>query len=140
VVSPETEALLVPAGTYVLVKRISAKEEQRRVSAAVFDPRHVPCERVGFENHLNYFHQSGGGLPGDLARGLAVFLNSTLLDIYFRQFSGHTQVNAGDLRNLKYPSRQQLEALGRHITDSLPAQDDLDAILEKELIEFHGKA
>jgi adenine-specific DNA-methyltransferase len=132
-VGPETEALLVPAGTYVLVKRISAKEEKRRVSAAVFDPRHVPCERVGFENHLNYFHQNGGGLPATLARGLAAFLNSTLVDIYFRQFSGHTQVNAGDLRNLKYPGRQQLEALGQMVSDSLSAQDELDAIIEKEL-------
>ncbi|HYO59862.1 MAG TPA: hypothetical protein VEU50_44590, partial [Archangium sp.] len=132
-VDPETEALLVPAGTYVLVKRISAKEEKRRVSAAVFDPRHVPCKRVGFENHLNYFHQKGGGLPATLARGLAAFLNSTLLDIYFRQFSGHTQVNAGDLRNLKYPSRQQLETLGQNISDSLSAQDEIDAIIEKEL-------
>ncbi|HEX8436020.1 hypothetical protein, partial [Archangium sp.] len=132
-VDPETDALLVPAGTYVLVKRISAKEEKRRVSAAVFDPRHVPCERVGFENHLNYFHQNGSGLPATLARGLAAFLNSTLLDIHFRQFSGHTQVNAGDLRNLKYPSRQRLEALGQHISDSLSTQDELDAIIEKEL-------
>ncbi|HYO64891.1 MAG TPA: Eco57I restriction-modification methylase domain-containing protein [Archangium sp.] len=132
-VHPETDALLVPRGTYVLVKRISAKEEKRRVSAAVFDPRHVACERVGFENHLNYFHQQGGGLPETLARGLAAFLNSTLLDTYFRQFSGHTQVNAGDLRNLKYPSRQQLETLGQNISDSLPAQDELDAIIEKEL-------
>jgi adenine-specific DNA-methyltransferase len=133
VVAPETDALLVPAGTYVLVKRISAKEEKRRVSAAVFDPRHVPCDRVGFENHLNYFHQNGGGLPAPLARGLAAFLNSTLLDTYFRQFSGHTQVNAGDLRNLKYPSRQQLETLGQNISDSLSAQDEIDAVIEKEL-------
>lgn len=130
---PETDALLVPTGTYVLVKRISAKEEKRRVSAAVFDPQHVPCKRVGFENHLNYFHQQGSGLPTPLARGLAAFLNSTLLDTYFRQFSGHTQVNAGDLRNLKYPSRQQLETLGQNISDSLPAQEELDAIIEKEL-------
>jgi adenine-specific DNA-methyltransferase len=132
-VDPETDALLVPAGTYVLVKRISAKEEKRRVSAAVFDPRHVPCERVGFENHLNYFHQRGGGLPAALARGLAAFLNSTLLDVYFRQFSGHTQVNAGDLRNLKYPSRQQLETLGQNIADSLSTQGEIDALIEKEL-------
>ncbi|NOJ82335.1 BsuBI/PstI family type II restriction endonuclease [Myxococcus xanthus] len=133
VVAEETAAVMVPAGTYVLVKRFSSKEEKRRVVAAVFDTAHVPCERVGFENHLNYFHQEGCGLPDVLARGLAAFLNSTLLDAYFRQLSGHTQVNAGDLRNLKYPSRQQLEAVGRLITDSFPAQENLDALLEKEL-------
>jgi adenine-specific DNA-methyltransferase len=41
---------------------------------------------------------------------LAAFLNSTVLDVYFRQFNGHTQVNATDLRNLRYPSRSQLES------------------------------
>ncbi|NMO22692.1 adenine methyltransferase [Pyxidicoccus fallax] len=136
VTAPETEAAMVPAGTYVLVKRFSSKEEKRRVVAAVFDTAHVPCVRVGFENHLNYFHQEGCGLADELARGLAAFLNSTLLDAYFRQLSGHTQVNAGDLRNLKYPSRQQLEALGRHIPDAFPPQDELDALLEKELFSM----
>jgi hypothetical protein len=37
------KTLLVPAGTYVLVKRFSTKEERRRVVAAVFDPADVPC-------------------------------------------------------------------------------------------------
>lgn len=134
----ETEPLLVPAGTYVLVKRISAKEEKRRVSAALFEPQRIPCEQVGFENHLNYFHQDGRGMTPLLARGLALFLNSTLLDTCFRQFSGHTQVNAGDLRSLKYPDRQQLENLGRHVSDTLPAQKVIDTLIEKELFSDAG--
>ena len=55
---------------------------------------------MGFENHLNYFHKKGRGIDMPLARGLAAFLNSTLVDAYFRQFNGHTQVNATDLRSL----------------------------------------
>jgi adenine-specific DNA-methyltransferase len=43
---------------------------------------------------------------------LAVFLNSTAVDEQFRLFSGHTQVNATDLRLLKYPSREILICLG----------------------------
>ena len=41
-VAPDTESLLVPAGNYVLVKRFSAKEERRRVTAAVCDPNRLP--------------------------------------------------------------------------------------------------
>jgi adenine-specific DNA-methyltransferase len=67
---------------------------------------------LGFENHLNVFHSGKQGIPEDLARGLAVFLNSTALDEQFRRFSGHTQVNATDLRLLKYPSRETLTRLG----------------------------
>lgn len=53
---------LIPNEPYVLVRRFSAKEEKRRVVAAVHDPCRVPCERIGFENHLNYYHRKGGGL------------------------------------------------------------------------------
>ncbi len=81
--------------------------------AAVFDPALVPAPKVGFENHLDVFHVRGAGLGTDLARGLAAFLGSAFVDAYFRQFNGHTQVNASDLRSLRYPSKAALEELGR---------------------------
>ncbi len=126
-----SDDLLVPAGHYVLVKRFSTKEEPRRVVAAVYDPAHVPGDRVAFENHLNYYHLQGSGLPATVARGLAVFLNSTLVDSYFRQFSGHTQVNATDLRSLRYPAWNKLVALGRRIGKSFPAQEELDRLVDE---------
>jgi adenine-specific DNA-methyltransferase len=125
------DELLVPAGYYVLVKRFTTKEERRRVVAAVYDPTRVPAERVAFENHLNYYHIRGSGLPATLAKGLAAFLNSTLVDVYFRQFSGHTQVNATDLRSLRYPKRENLIALGRRIGESFPEQEELDRLVEE---------
>jgi adenine-specific DNA-methyltransferase len=132
-VLPGADELLVPKGTYVLVKRFSAKEENRRVVAAVYDPHRIDAERVGFENHTNFYHVKGHGLPSSLAKGLAGFLNSTLVDLYFRQFSGHTQVNATDLRNMNYPTRQQLEELGSQIEKGFPTQDVLDKFLEEIL-------
>jgi len=131
---PRTDDLLVPIGHYVLVKRFSAKEEPRRVVAAVFDPALVRTDQVAFENHLNYYHQHGRGLPPALAKGLAAFLNSTLVDSYFRQFSGHTQVNATDLRSLRYPAKEKLVALGRRVGKRLPAQMDLDRLVEQVVL------
>ncbi len=126
-----SDDLLVPAGHYVLVKRFSAKEEPRRVMAAVYDPARIPGDRVAFENHLNYYHLRGSGLPSTVARGLAAFLNSTLVDSYFRQFSGHTQVNATDLRSLRYPAWNKLVALGRRIGKRFPAQEELDRFVDE---------
>jgi len=123
------EDLLVPQGHYVLVKRFSTKEERRRVVAAVYDPERVPSDRVAFENHLNYYHIRGSGLPVTIAKGLAAFLNSTLVDSYFRQFSGHTQVNAADLRSFRYPARDKLVAIGRRIGKSFPDQQELDHLV-----------
>ena len=67
---------------------------------------------VGLENHLNYFHKNGKGLDLTLAFGLSIFLNATIVDTYFRQFNGHTQVNAGDLRMMHYPDIAKLTQLG----------------------------
>jgi adenine-specific DNA-methyltransferase len=128
---PRAEDLLTPEGYYVLTKRFSAKEERRRVVAAVYDPTRVASGRVAFENHLNYYHVRGSGLPVTVAKGLAAFLNSTLVDTYFRQFSGHTQVNAADLRSLRYPGWNSLVALGRRIGKSFPPQEELDRLVEE---------
>lgn len=132
--TPRVDDLLVPAGHYVLVKRFSAKEEPRRVVAAVYDPERVPSDRVAFENHLNYYHLRCAALPTTVAKGLAAFLNSTLVDSYFRQFSGHTQVNATDLRSLRYPAWERLVALGRRIGKSFPGQQELDRIVEEVIV------
>jgi adenine-specific DNA-methyltransferase len=66
--------------------------------------------------------------------GLAAFLNSTLVDSYFRQFSGHTQVNAMDLRSLRYPACDQLLELGRRIGQRFPTQEDLDRLVEEVVL------
>ena len=129
--SDQTEDLLVPAGYYVLTKRFTAKEERRRIVGVIYDPTRIDAPFVGFENHLNYFHSRGRGLPPDLARGLAVFLNSSLLDQYFRLFSGHTQVNAADLRRMRYPSKEQMLRLGCEMKTALPDQQGIDAALER---------
>jgi adenine-specific DNA-methyltransferase len=121
-----TSDLLVPRGFYVLVKRFSAKEERRRVVAALLEPGDVPTEAVGFDNKTNYIHRAGRGLPEDLARGLTVYLNSSAVDAYFRLFSGHTQVNATDLRRLPIPDAVGLVKLARACID-LGSQENVDA-------------
>jgi adenine-specific DNA-methyltransferase len=108
----ETEKWLYPKGFYAVVRRFSSKEERRRIVSTIVDPNGLPGEVLGFENHLNVFHQSRRPLPEYIARGLSVFLNSTAVDKYFRRFNGHTQVNATDLRLMKYPDRESLVRLG----------------------------
>jgi adenine-specific DNA-methyltransferase len=131
--------LIVPNGTYVLVKRFSAKEETRRIVAAVCAPDKIPTSGpLAFENHLNYYHANGGGLSRSVALGLASYLNTTAVDQHFREFSGHTQVNATDLRRLRYPPREALERIGRQIGESFPLQADLDSLVELVLTRHYG--
>lgn len=129
----DTRPWLVPSGVYLLTKRFTSKEERRRLVACLFDPDSVEAEWLGFENHLNYFHTNGRGLERDLAVGLFAFLNSTVVDQYFRRFSGHTQVNASDLRKLPYPDRDILLAIGRNMTALDLSQTEIDEYISKHL-------
>jgi tRNA1(Val) A37 N6-methylase TrmN6 len=118
VLNADTQKWLYPNGFYVVVRRFSSKEEKRRIVANVISPNAFDAPLLGIENHLNVFHRAKHGLPEDLVHGLAAFLNSTAIDEYFRRFSGHTQVNATDLRLIKYPSRDALIELGRWARES----------------------
>lgn len=122
---------LMPRGWYALTKRFSSKEERRRIVSFVVDPDKLPFDQYGFENHLNVVHSGKRGLTEDLARGIALFLNSTVVDMHFRTFSGHTQVNATDLRSMRFPSRTVLEHFGRWSKANPSAdQEQIDRIVE----------
>ncbi len=127
----DTEKWLYPNGFYCVVRRFSSKEEKRRIVASVVEPGtfgDVPV--LGFENHLNLFHEGKRGLPEALARGLAVFLSTTAVDENFRRFNGHTQVNATDLKLMKYPSRETLIELGEWaMQQGMLTQEQIDAKL-----------
>jgi adenine-specific DNA-methyltransferase len=129
----ETRPWLVRSGIYLLTKRFTSKEERRRLVACLFDPETVEAEWLGFENHLNYFHANGRGLDRNLALGLFAFLNSTVVDQYFRRFSGHTQVNATDLRKLAYPDRKTLQVMGAELKRLDLPQDKIDDLVAKHL-------
>lgn len=130
----ETEKWLFPNGFYCVVRRFSSKEEKRRIIASVVEPdAFSDTEMLGFENHLNVFHEGKHGLPESLVRGLAVFLNTTGVDENFRRFNGHTQVNATDLKRMKYPSRDALIALGEKAKGRSTDQQTLDKLVEDPL-------
>ena len=128
-----TSRWLYPNGFYCVVRRLSSKEERRRIMAGVIDPEAFNgAKHLGLENHLNVFHEGKQGLPENLARGLAVFLNTSAVDEVFRRFNGHTQVNATDLRLMKYPCRAALIALGKWAKQcTAPTQDLIDEQLDK---------
>ena len=121
-VPDEFRKFLVPPGVYVVVKRFSAKEEKRRVVAAV----HEATTHVAYDNKTNVFPCP----DRDVAVGLAYWLNSTAVDDHFRAFSGHTQVNAADLRIMPYPSLEQLRLLGSGRDAAMPDQAVIDAVVE----------
>lgn len=121
---------LTQPGFYVVVKRFSSKEERRRVTAYPIEV----SEPIALENHLNFIH---AGTPRNvvplrsegLSRGLALWLNSTYIDEWFRDVSGSTQVNAKDIKSMPCPSIETLQSLGRFWEPGMD-QSTIDAIIE----------
>lgn len=118
-----------PSGYYVLIKRFSSKEERRRVVAFLVEPDSFKSNLIAFENGWNVLHIAKNGLEKFIASGLTCFLNSTEVDNYFRVFSGHTQVNATDLRNMEFPSLTTLTEIGKQFIPSM-SQSEIDVIVE----------
>ncbi len=109
--------LLLPRSNYVLLRRFSAKEDPRRLIAAPFLSEPYPFQWVGLENHLNYIYRKVGRLEAEEALGLAALLSSPLIDRYFRILSGHTQVNATELRALPLPPWDVIRRIGHAVQD-----------------------
>jgi adenine-specific DNA-methyltransferase len=124
----DSQRLLLPMKNYVLLKRFSSKEQRRRLYAAVLlqsEFRQYPG--IGIENHLNYIHRPEGVLSEDEVYGIAAFLNTLLIDVYFRVLNGNTQVNASDIRILPLPSGDTIREIGAYIMRRKPSiGDELD--------------
>jgi len=99
----------------VLLRRFSAKEEKRRLTASPLFSNQFKSGFLGIENHVNYIHRPGADMTSDEIRGLAALLNSALLDRYFRICSGNTQVGAIELRHMPLPPIESISELGRKI-------------------------
>jgi len=114
-VTADSLRLLVPCGNYVLIRRFSAKEERRRLVASALLTGDLPGEHWALENHLNYVYHAHRELSREQAVGVSAVFNSILFDRYFRVFSGNTQVNATEVRTMRFPDLSVLGTIGRQL-------------------------
>lgn len=124
--------LVLPSGSYCLVNRFSAKEQPRRINASYL----ASSEKFAADNKLNYIHEgtSRKTVPLDegVAFGLTIWLSSGIVDEWYRQISGSTQVNAADLRRLPCPSKEQLAILADlSSSDCETNQTSIDQTVER---------
>lgn len=133
--TPDIKSLLVQNVNYVLLRRFSAKEEQRRLVVAPYLANHFDYELVGLENHLNFIYRPHGEMSKAEVIGLSALLNSGLIDRYFRISNGNTQVNAAELRALPLPPLPVIKSLGQAMVKEAN-NIDLDAIVIQTLQAF----
>ncbi len=96
--TPRTRELTT-AGASLLIQRVTADEQARRIVASLVD---LSSSRYYVENHLNVIqpHPSLGGI--DLRYILGI-LSSDVIEFFFRSMNGNTQVSATELNLLPVP-------------------------------------
>jgi len=112
----DSQRLLLPTRNYVLLRRFSAKEERRRLTASCLIASEALPPFIALENHLNYVYHAERELKPDEVYGLAALFNSNLLDRYFRTISGNTQVNATEIRSMKLPPLPTVAGIGQKVS------------------------
>ena len=126
----DAEKLYVKNQNLVLVRRFSAKEEERRLVAAPYLESCLPASHLGLENHLNYIYKQHGTLTPEEAAGLALLLNSESIDTYFRVFNGNTQVGATEISLLPLPPLETLIQAGKQALQAGLDMCDIKAVSE----------
>ncbi len=129
--SSACEWMLVRNEPMVILRRFCPKEGLRHIIAAPY-LGDLPGGFLGLENHLNYIYRQGGSLTVDEANGLAAYMSSSLVDLYFRAISGSTQVNAADLRRLPVPSQDALICIGKECRAGM-SLETVDSIVNRHI-------
>jgi adenine-specific DNA-methyltransferase len=130
---------IVTRGDALLVKRMTAKEESRRLVACRV-PDRLASSSAGYfaENHLNLlFAEEKAEIELDAVAGL---LNSSLFDYVFRSLNGNTQVSATELRMLpirRGPQLQAIAAQARRLTERAGADHNAVARIEALVAELY---
>lgn len=130
----DSDPLLLPVRNYVLIKRFSSKEQERRLYAGALLEKDFDMGSIGIENHVNYLYRKQGNLTPDETIGIAALLNTSLVDEYFRCLNGNTQVNASDLRVLPFPSLNVIKKVGKVVAvKKLAIGVELDKVVAEVL-------
>ena len=104
-VSVTQKKLLLSNVNTVFLRRLSAKEENRRLQSCVYYQT-GDSEHISVENHVNYLVRSDGKpLSIDEVEWINSLLMSDDYDIYYRIINGSTQVNAGEMNKLPLQRR-----------------------------------
>lgn len=99
------QKLLLSNTNTVFLRRLSAKEETRRLQSCVYYQK-GDNEYISVENHVNYLvHLDGSPLSVDEVEWINELLMSDDYDTYYRVVNGSTQVNAGEMNKLPLQRR-----------------------------------
>ncbi|MBI2355398.1 MAG: Eco57I restriction-modification methylase domain-containing protein [Deltaproteobacteria bacterium] len=124
---------LITRESCVLVQRTTAKEQRRRLIAALLPEAFVTSHGgVVVENHINMIKPIPGKTSISPAT-IAVLLNTRALDLAFRCISGSVAVSAYELNLLPLPSPEQIKEIETLVEGGAPPK-----IVENLIARIYG--
>lgn len=116
---------------YLLVKRFTSKEENRRLQSGIYLSAEQPdYEYISTHNKVNFIEGIGFDMTDEQVYGLYVIFNSTIYDQYYRILNGSTQVNSTEVNAMPMPTLAEVERLGV----ALMGRNDLSVDVCDELL------
>jgi len=128
VIKTEREGYLQKNSDFLLVKRFTSKEEERRLQCGIYLKQKYPqFEYISTQNKVNFIKCDSPCIT----YGLYVLLNSTLYDCYYRILNGSTQVNSTEINQMPIPERSIIEEMGRELMHKELSVTNCNKILSK---------
>ena len=113
---------------YLFVKRLTSKEEHRRLQCGIYLSKDFPQFRhISTQNKLNYIQCESE----DVAYGLFALFSSSLYDEYYRILNGSTQVNSTEMNAIPVPSKEVILKMGKEMAQCELTEDNCNKIVDK---------
>lgn len=129
----EKQEYLITKDTCLLVQRTTAKEQRRRIVAAILPESFLKKYKgVVVENHLNIIKPRVKETPVSLD-ALKCILNSRTLDMVFRSINGSVAVSAYEIESLPMPDPDRVQLIEKMIKERASKEK-----IEEKLAEIYG--
>ena len=113
---------------YLFVKRLTSKEEHRRLQCGIYLKRDYPQFRhISTQNKVNYVQCE----TEDIAYGLYALFSSSLYDEYYRILNGSTQVNSTEINHIPVPSKDIIRKMGKEMSQYELTEENCNIIVDK---------
>ena len=113
---------------YLFVKRLTSKEEHRRLQCAVYFSKDYPLFRyISTQNKINYIQCDSE----EVVYGLYALFSSSLYDEYYRILNGSTQVNSTEINTIPVPSKEVIRQMGMELSKIELTEDNCNKIVNK---------
>ncbi|HEM6131923.1 TPA: Eco57I restriction-modification methylase domain-containing protein [Streptococcus suis] len=133
-----TKGMMQENKDYLLLKRFTSKEEERRLQPAIYLKDDISADYISTDNKLNFIENiDKTPLDREVIFGLFVIFSSNYYDKYYRILNGSTQVNATEVNDMPIPSEPILKQLGiecMEIENHSPIESD--KLIEKVVLKY----